>query len=134
MSSESFERRGNQRFVTHGHGRPRFWLSWPAGRVVVYDLSVEGFAISASTPPDGERPFEFRLERDGDRASVAGRAQVVNFVHSVNGGQAGCRFIGLEAAARCTIAGWLAEHVVEVSALPVRPEEAESIVLGPSIV
>lgn len=134
MDTANTERRGSQRIVTATGGQPRFWLSWQAGRVALGDLSVDGFAMAVSTPPASDRPFEFRLEREGQADSVDGLAQVVNFVASVGGGLAGCRFVGLAEDARRRIAGWLADHVVQVASIPLASEEAERIVLGPSIV
>ena len=134
MSSESFERRGNQRILTRVPGRARFWLSWYGGREALSDLSVEGFAMPASTPPASDKSFEFLLEHEGSEGGVNGRAQVVNFIGEVGGGLAGCRFVDLAASEREQIAHWLAEHVVTCASVPLSAEEAEDIVRGPSIV
>lgn len=134
MSSETFERRGNQRILTNLAGRPRFWLSWQGGREALSDVSVEGFAMNLSTPPSSDKAFEFRLERDGSEGCVAGLAQVVNFLSMVDGGQAGCRFVTLAEGDRGRLAEWLADYVRDHSALPLSADEASSIVLGPSIV
>lgn len=134
MSSETIERRSHQRIVTSQSGGARFWLNWPGGRVALGDLSVDGFAMSLSSPPPSQSPFAFVLEREGSAQQAQGSAQVVNYVSAIDGGQAGCRFVELGAEARAQITAWLAEHVVAVAAVPLSSADAERIVLGPSIV
>ncbi|MCB1927945.1 MAG: PilZ domain-containing protein [Rhodocyclaceae bacterium] len=134
MKPGPVERRSSQRIVTRQLGRNRFWLSWYAGRVLLENLSVDGFSISLSTPPASDRPFEFLLERDGTLGGVSGLAQVVNYSSDVNGGVAGCRFLSLHEDASERLTDWLAGHVLDVAAVPVTDIEAEDIVLGPSIV
>lgn len=134
MNTEAVERRGNQRILTNVAGRPRFWLAWYGGRMALADLSVEGFAMSVSTPPSSDRPFEFLLEREGSAGGASGLAQVVNFVSTVEGGQAGCRFVEIGEDTRARIAEWLADYVRRNSAIALSVDEATSIVLGPSIV
>ena len=134
MKPGPVERRSSQRIVSRQLGRNRFWLSWYAGRVLLENLSVEGFSMSLSTPPASDRPFEFLLERDGVLGGVSGLAQVVNYSSDVNGGIAGCRFVTISEDASERLTEWLAGHVLDVAAVPVSEVEAEDIVLGPSIV
>ncbi|MCB1890459.1 MAG: PilZ domain-containing protein [Rhodocyclaceae bacterium] len=134
MADEAVERRGSQRIVTNLVGRSRFWLSWYGGRVLLEDLSIEGFSMAISTPPASERPFEFLIEREDTIGGVSGQAQIVNFAQGVKGGLAGCRFIDLSEDAHRQLADWLAGHVFDVAAVRVSADDAEEIVLGPSIV
>ena len=69
------ERRTRQRIVTVQAGRLRgFWLVWGGRQLELQDLSLEGFAVSASTPPGSDQPFEFVIEHEAIRRScVAGR-------------------------------------------------------------
>lgn len=128
------ERRTRQRIVTVQAGQPRFWLVWGGQRLQLQDLSLEGFAVAASTPPDASEPFEFVIEHDGDASTVSGKAQVVNYLARAGEGLAGCRFIQLAGEGETTLTAWLAGHVIACSALPLREEDAARIVAGPSIV
>lgn len=134
MAEDKAERRGFQRIVTNQVGRSRFWLSWYGGRVPLEDLSIEGFAISRSTPPASEQPFEFLIEREDSVGGINGQAQIVTFSADVRGGTAGCRFVELHEDAQHQLTTWLAGHVYDVAAVRVTRDDAEDIVLGPSIV
>ena len=128
------ERRTRQRIVTVQAGQPRFWLMWGGQRLQLQDLSLEGFAVAASTPPNSAEPFEFVIEHEGDSTTVSGRAQVVNHLARAGGGLAGCRFVELLGDGGPNLAKWLAGHVIACSAVPLREDEAERIVAGPSII
>ena len=128
------ERRTRQRIVTVQEGQPRFWLVRAEARSQLQDLSLEGFAVAASTPPRSDEPFDFVIEHEGEQGAVKGRAQVVNFLARAGGGLAGCRFVELYEEGGALLANWLAGHVIACSALPLREEDAARIVTGPSIV
>lgn len=128
------ERRTRQRIVTVQAGQPRFWLVWGGQRLELQDLSLEGFAVSALTPPGSDQPFEFVIEHEGDTSIVSGRAQVVNYLARAGAGLAGCRFVELFGEGEAALSRWLAGHVIACSALPLREEDAARIVAGPSII
>lgn len=134
MTNERVERRGSQRIVTNLVGKPRFFLSWYGGRIALEDLSIEGFSMAMSTPPASERPFEFLIEREATQGGVSGQAQIVNFSCDFKGGLVGCKFVDLSEDGHLRIADWLADHVLDVAAVRVTADDAEDIVLGPSIV
>ncbi len=134
MAEEAFERRGSQRIVTNLVGRSRFWLAWYGGKVLLEDLSIEGFSMAISTPPASERPFEFLIDREDSVGGISGQAQIVNYSHGIKGGLAGCRFIDLSEDAHHQLTDWLAGHVLDVASVRVTADDAEEIVLGPSIV
>lgn len=129
-----FERRKRQRFVPRRDGAFCFSVVIEGGRMPVLDLSLEGFAVPAETPPQADRQFSFALRRNGRDGEVHGTARIVNFVGAVGGGQAGCLFDGFEGDGRERLEEWLREHVYEASALPITRDEAGRIVTGPSLV
>jgi hypothetical protein len=132
--NEVLERRKRQRFIARRDGADCFWVSFGGERLPVLDLSLEGFAVPAATPPEANREFDFVLHCDGVVEEVRGQARVVNFLASAAGGQAGCLFDGFEGEGAARLQAWLSDHVQAVSALPVTEDEAADIVTGPSLV
>jgi len=128
------ERRRRQRIIMQPPGQYRFWLSWYGGKVIVKDLSVEGFSMNLPAPPASAGPFEFLLERDATLGGVSGVARFVNFSRDEHGGLAGCRFVEVSDGARGKLTEWLAGHVLGAASVKVSESDAEDIVLGPSII
>lgn len=134
--SESEERRGRQRIVMAHAGHALFRLACRGVVRPIRDLSLEGFSMWTSTPPDAHGAFDFRLERMDVPAVLSGRARVVNFSRGAtpDSGVAGCHIVEFDAGGEATLAAWLADHVEAVAAVPVTREEACDIVAGPSLV
>ena len=134
--SGSEERRERQRIVMAHAGHALFRLACSGVVRPIRDLSLEGFSMWTSTPPDAHDEFEFHLERMDVSGAVSGRARVVNFSRGAtpDSGVAGCHIIGFDEGGAATLAAWLADHVEAVSAVPVTREEACDIVAGPSLV
>lgn len=129
-----FERRKRQRFVPRRDGAYCFSVVIEGARLPVLDLSLEGCAVPAETPPQADRRFDFALRCNGREGEVRGTARIVNFVGAVAGGQAGCVFDGFEGDGRARLEGWLREHVYDAAAVPITRDEAGRIVTGPSLV
>jgi hypothetical protein len=87
---ETAERRKCQRFVAKRRGEYCFFAVIDGQRLPLVDLSLDGFAIPASSPPPSDRSFEFVLQRTDVPDEISGRARVVNYLSSADGGQAGC--------------------------------------------
>lgn len=134
QSNPAFERRRRQRFMARRDGAFCFSVVIEGGRLPVLDLSVEGFAVPAETPPQADRQFVFALRRNGKEGEVRGTARMVNFVGALAGGQAGCVIDRFEGDGLQRLEAWLCEHVLEVAAVPISPDEAGQIVKGPSLV
>ena len=134
--SSTEERRGRQRIVMAQAGHALFRLACDGVARPIRDLSLEGFSLWTSTPPDANDAFEFHLERMDVPGAVSGRARVVNFSRSAapESGIAGCHITEFNEGGAATLASWLADHVEAVAALPVTREEACDIVAGPSLV
>ena len=130
------ERRGRQRIVMAHAGHALFRLA--CGGVVrpLRDLSLEGFSMWTSTPPDAHEAFDFHLERMDVPGAVSGRARVVNYSRGAtpDSGVAGCLIVEFGKGGAVTLATWLADHVEAVAAVPVTRAEACDIVAGPSLV
>ena len=71
---EVVERRKRQRFLVQRGGASCFRVSISGERLAVLDLSLEGFAMSAHTPPEANREFAFVLHCEGTKE--IGRAHV----------------------------------------------------------
>lgn len=62
-AAEAAERRRIQRFLALRRGEPYLWVTIGGERITLRDISVDGFAIAAATPPAGAAPFDFVLQR-----------------------------------------------------------------------
>lgn len=131
---EVVERRKRQRFMARRDGRCVFSVIIDGQRLPALDLSLEGFAVPATTPPEANRVFAFVLQREGREGDIRGRARAVNHVSAVEGGQAGCLFDHFEGDGLGRLEAWLRDHVFEEAAIPITRDEAGLIVNGPSLV
>jgi len=131
---DTVERRRRQRFLATRHGERCFWAMIDGRRVPLCDLSVEGFAMPSDSPPPADRSFEFVLVREGVPDEIRGRARVVNYLHGVSGGQAGCLFEQIEGDGRSRLVEWLTTHVLMSACVPISEQDADAIVSGPSLI
>jgi len=130
------ERRQRQRVMVDQGGGDDFRLECDGRPVTVRDVSLDGFAMQASTAPDANHRFAFRISHRTLPGAITGTAQVVNYVRGATAdtGVAGCRILQLDDAGGETLAVWLSTHVVSVASVPLTPDEAREIVAGPSLV
>lgn len=130
------ERRGRQRIFMAHAGHALFRLACSGVARPIRDLSLEGFSMWTSTPPDAHQAFDFHLERMDVAGAVSGRARVVNYSRGAtpDSGVAGCQIVDFDEGGAATLAAWLADHVEAVAAVPVTRDEACDIVAGPSLV
>lgn len=128
------ERRTRQRFAARKDGESCISIQVAHERLSVQDLSLDGFSLPAcALAMDEVFDFEMRLvDGFGDRAR--GQAQVVNKFGEGEQAQLGCRFTTLDDAARAKIREWLTVIVICGAAVRISPEDAESIVTGPSLI
>jgi len=133
---ELSERRLRQRIIVNQGEDMAFKLFCEGSPADVTDLSLEGFAMRASTAPDASHDFNFRLEYQDMEMAVTGQAQVVNYHKGATheSGMAGCRILRFERAGRDTLAMWLSSHVARIAKVPLSGDEALDIVAGPSLV
>ncbi len=134
MADETVERRGRQRFLATRWGQVCFWVIIDGEKLQLNDLSLEGFAYPASTPPQSGRSFSFVLVRGGVPDEIRGEAQVVNYLHEVGGGQAGCRFLTLEGDGAERLTDWLVAHVIANATVRITEKDARAIVAGGSLI
>ena len=132
--SEVVERRKRQRFVAQHGGAHCFWVSLTGERRPLLDLSLEGFAMPASSPPEANREFAFVLHREGASEEIRGRARVVNYLSTVSGGQAGCLFNAFDGDGAARLEDWLKAYVLDNAWVPITERDASAIVSGPSLV
>jgi len=133
---ELSERRLRQRIMVNQGDDMAFQLFCDGSPASVTDLSLEGFAMQASTAPDASQDFNFRIEYRDMPVTVTGQAQVVNYQKGASheSGMAGCRILSFERAGRDTLAMWLSAHVANFAKVPLTTDEALDIVAGPSLV
>ncbi|WP_227815466.1 hypothetical protein [Nitrogeniibacter aestuarii] len=133
---ELSERRLRQRILVNQGEDMAFKLFCEGTPADVADLSLEGFAMRASTAPDASHEFSFRLEYRDMPVTVTGQAQVVNYQKGATheSGMAGCRILSFDRAGRDTLAMWLSVHVARLANVPLSADEALDIVAGPSLV
>jgi hypothetical protein len=131
---ETAERRKCQRFVAKRRGEYCFFGVIDGQRLPLVDLSLDGFAIPAASPPPSDRSFEFVLQRTDVPDEISGRARVVNYLSSADGGQAGCLFDALDGDGRSRLEDWLTAHVLANASVPISEKDAARIVSGPSLV
>lgn len=131
---DTLERRSNQRVFAAQQGHPRFWISYEGLRLPVIDLSLRGFSFHISCPPRGDEIFEFTLIWEGAPGEITGRAQIVNYLGSAAGGQAGCRLERISDTDRQRLTEWLIRHVQNTSAVNITEKEVLDIVSGPSFI
>jgi len=133
---ELSERRLRQRILVNQGDDMAFKLFCDGSPADVADLSLEGFAMRASTAPDASHDFNFRLEFRDMPVAVSGLAQVVNYQKGATheSGMAGCRILSFDRAGRDTLAMWLSVHVARFAKVPLTTDEALDIVAGPSLV
>lgn len=133
-ANEIVERRKRQRFLAQRGEKPHFWIVVEGARVPLLDLSLEGFAMPALTPPPAEKSFEFAMLCDGEPGELRGRARVVNYVAQTAGGQAGCLFEAFAGDGAVRLQRWLKTHVLDGAWVPITGDDAEDIVRGPSLI
>lgn len=133
-AQEIVERRKRQRFLASRGETPHFRVVIGGERLPLLDLSLEGFAMPAATPPAAGKPFEFAMICDGEPGEVRGRATVVNYVARTEGGQAGCLFDAFDGDGAVRLQRWLEAHVIDGAWMPITEDDAESIVTGPSLI
>lgn len=133
-ATEAAERRKRQRFVASRRGEQCFWVVIDGQRHPLADLSLAGFAMPASSPLPADLVFEFVLQRANVPDEIRGRARVVNHIQAAGGGQAGCLFEELDAAALERLEDWLAAHVLMNASVPINERDAARIVTGPSLI
>jgi hypothetical protein len=122
-----------QRIAATREGRPAFWLSRADGRLPLYDLSLEGFALSGSDDYPPGMTIAFVIVRDGDGDRVCGEAEVANRFGGASG-RTGFRIVAMSAEDRGRLHAWLAAHVLACASVPISEQDASSVVAGPSIV
>lgn len=128
------DRRSRQRFSAKWRGEYCFWVVVAGERRPLLDLSMEGFAMQASSPPDSRQPLEFVLQHANVPGEIRGTARVVNYIKSPANGQAGCLFSGIEADGLTTLQDWLTAHVLLNASVPISEKDALRIVAGPSLI
>lgn len=133
-TTKTEERRKRQRFVATRRGEQCFWAVIDGQRHPLADLSLAGFAVPASSPLAVGRVCAFVLQRANVPDEIRGRARVVNQIQAPEGGQAGCLFEDLDAAATERLEDWLAAHVIMTASVPINERDAASIVKGPSLI
>lgn len=128
------ERRTRQRFSARKDGEACISIQIAHERLVVQDLSLDGFSLPTCTlAADEVFDFEMRLiDGFGDRAR--GQAQVVNKIGSGESALLGCRFTALDETARAKIREWLTVIVISGATVRISAEDAEAIVTGPSLI
>ncbi len=131
---ETTERRKRQRFIAKRRGEYCFWALIDGERLPLLDLSLEGFGIPASSPPSSDRSFHFVLQRANVPDEISGRARVVNYLSSAEGGQAGCLFDSLDGEGASRLEDWLTAHVLASASVPITEKDASRIVSGPSLI
>lgn len=131
---EVVERRKRQRFLAQRGDAFRVQVSIAGERRPVLDLSLEGFAMPASSPPEANREFAFVLHCEGVKDEIRGRARVVNYLSAATGGQAGCLFDAFDADGAARLEAWLTTHVLENAWVPISEKDATAIVSGPSLI
>lgn len=131
---DSDERRSRQRFLAQWHGEYLFWVVIAGERRPLVDLSMEGFAVQASSPPQSDQVFDFVMQHAKVPNEICGTARVVNYLNLPAGGQAGCLFVSLDAKGLTTLEDWLTAHVLLNASVPISEKEAARIVSGPSLV
>lgn len=134
MDGETTEKRRRQRFLATRRGEVCFWVLIAGQKLALNDLSLEGFAYPCTTPPVSGQSFDFVLLRRGVPDEIRGQAQVVNFVHSADGGQAGCRFVQLAADGVERLEDWLIAHVLANATVRITEQDARTIVAGGSLI
>ena len=132
QAAEAAERRRIQRFLAQRRGQPWFWVMIGDQRIALRDISVDGFAIAAETPPADGEPFDFVLQREGVPDRICGRAQEVNFIAA--SGQSGCRFVALEGDGAERLRDWLIALVIMNASVRISEKDAAAIVAGPSLI
>lgn len=134
MAEESVERRGRQRFLATRWGQVCFWVLIEGEKLELNDLSLEGFAFPASSPPPTGQAVSFVLQRASVPDEIRGQAQVVNYLHDVSGGQAGCRFVSFEGDGAERLLDWLVAHVIANATVRITEKDARAIVGGGSLI
>jgi len=132
--NELVERRKRQRFLAQRGGAFCVWVSIAGERLPVLDLSLEGFAMPASSPPVANREFAFVLGCEGVQDKIRGRARVVNYLSAATGGQAGCLFNAFDGDGAARLEAWLTTHVLDNAWVPIGDKDATAIVTGPSLI
>ena len=128
------ERRKRQRFVAKWRGEYCFWVVVNGDRKPLVDLSLEGFAMPATSPPSSSSDFEFVLQRINVPDEIRGRARVVNYLSAPEGGQAGCRFESFDGDGQARLRDWLTTHVIMNATVRISEKDALKIVEGRSLV
>lgn len=131
---DSGERRGRQRFLAKWRGEYCFWVVIAGERRPLLDLSMEGFAIQASSPPESGQSFDFVMQHANVPNEICGTARVVNYLSGPAGGQAGCLFVSLEPNGLARLEDWLTTHVLLNASVPITEKEAAKIVSGRSLI
>ncbi len=134
--ASSAERRRVQRFVARRRGDPCFFALIGGARVPLNDLSAEGFSMQAAEAPALGEAFAFVLQREGVPDEIRGRAIAANFIPPQGGelGQAGCRFVDIEADGAERVRDWLIAHVIMTASVRISEKDAAAIVAGPSLI
>lgn len=122
-----------QRIAATRDGCPAFWLSRADGPLPLYDVSLEGFALSGSDDYAPGMAVSFVIVRDGESDRVCGEAEVANRFGG-NTGRTGFRIVSMTGEDRARLHAWLAAHVLACASVPISEQDASSVVAGPSIV
>jgi hypothetical protein len=128
------ERRSRQRFLAKWRGEYCFWVVIAGERLPLLDLSMEGFAVQASSPPERHQAFDFVMQHANVPSEICGTARVVNYLNTPAGGQAGCLFVSLEPNGLARLEEWLTAHVLLNASVPINEKDAATIVSGRSLV
>ena len=128
------ERRIHQRFVARLHGEPCFWALLGEERMALDDLSLEGFALSATPALTRGRQFDFTLRREGVPDAIRGRAEVVSLFGKGETAAAGCRILHFEDDGPERLHDWLVTHVIRSATVRITEKDAAAIVAGRSLV
>ncbi len=131
---ETAERRSRQRFVAKWRGDYCFWALIDGERKPLVDLSLEGFAVPAGSPPRSDECIAFVLQRANVPDEIRGQARVVNYLSAPDGGQVGCVFEHLDGDGQARLEDWLTAHVLMNATVPISEKEAALIVSGPSLI
>ncbi|MDR2091721.1 MAG: PilZ domain-containing protein [Azoarcus sp.] len=129
---DASERRINQRFIARLHGEPCFWALVAGERIALNDISLKGFALSATPAFALGAQFDFTLLREGVPDEIRGRAEVSGL--SDGGNTAGCRILCFEGDGPERLQDWLVAHVIRSATVRITEKDAAAIVAGHSLV
>lgn len=133
MVQELVEVRSIQRIMASREGRPAFWLLRGEDRLPLYDLSLEGFAVSGAQGFVRGVRTAFCIARAGSGQAVCGEAEAVNQFGGEQG-RTGFRIVSVAAEDQRRLHAWLAEHVLDCAGVPISEADAAAVVAGRSII